>query len=423
MSILSFWLGDFARTHSAATSAVEMGAATGDTRSQALALSRLGALVILSDPGTGDPMLMRAAELARTAGDQVALCDALGSLAISYHFQDDPGAMRSPLEETLRVAEAIGYEDDIRWCLWCLAHTSFSAGDLASARAHGERALAIMPGQDQLSWYCAVEILSLLDASTGAADAARERAESNLEQSRQERLRLGTGVLIHALGVAALAAGDLDRAARWATSLYEHTPRSAYAAWHAQEILMAVALARDDSAQARIHVEKLLAAAQPLNNRRVQALAHLGLARAALLDGDDVQAESLAHDALKALMAGGWWPAVIDALDVVAEVALFTGQHERAVRLLAAAQQERTTLGLVAFPMLRERTERNLASAGAVLGDENLERARQDGSPALTCPRPSPTPSAAAASGRAPRTAGSASARSNVRWSSWPAGA
>ena len=101
--------------------------------------------------------------------------------------------MRSPLEETLRVAEAIGYEDDIRWCLWCLAHTAFSAGELASARAHAERALAMMPGQVQLSRYCAVEVLSLLDASMGAADAARERAEADLEQSRQEKLRLGPG--------------------------------------------------------------------------------------------------------------------------------------------------------------------------------------------------------------------------------------
>ncbi len=50
-----------------------------------------------------------------------------------------------------------------------------------------------------------------------------------------------------------------------------------------------------------------------------------------------------------------------------------------AYALIAAAQKERTTLGLVAFPMLRERTERNLASAGAALGDESLERALQDG--------------------------------------------
>jgi predicted ATPase/DNA-binding CsgD family transcriptional regulator len=375
LSILSFWLGDFARTQSSATMALRMGAAIGDTRSQAFALSRLGALVILGDPGAGDPMLMRAAELARTAGDQVALCDALGSLAISYFCQDDPGAMRSTLEETLAVAEAIGYEDDIRWCLWCLAHTAFSAGELVGARAHGERALAMMPGQDQLSRYCAVEILCLLDANAGAADAARDRAEADLEQSRQEKLRLGTGVLMHALGVAALAAGDLDRAEQWATSLYQQESEVRYLAWHAQEILVAVALAREDSSQAKIHVEQLLAAAEPLKNRRAQAVAQLGLARAVLLEGDDHRAESVTHDALKVLIDHGWRLAVIDALDILAEIARFRRQHERAVRLSAAVHKQRSILGLVAFPPARKRTERLLAAAGAALGDENLKDA------------------------------------------------
>jgi predicted ATPase/DNA-binding CsgD family transcriptional regulator len=379
LSLLSFWLGDFARTQSSATLALEMGAAIGDTRSQALALGQLGALVVLGDPGAGDPMLMRAAELARTAGDDVALCDSLTPLAISYFFQDDPGAMRGPLDEALGVAEATGFEDDIRWCLWCMAHTAFSSGDLACARAHGERALAMMPGQDQLSRYCAVEILCLVDASLGAADAARERAEADFDQSRQEGVRLGTAVLMHALGVAALAAGDLDRAGQWARSLYEQESEVCYLGWHAQEILVAVALARDDSVQAKIGVERLLTAAEPLRNRRAGALGHLGLARALLLEGDDERAESVTHDALKALMDNGWRPGVIDALDVVAEVAMFTGQHERAVRLIAAAQKERTTLGLAAFPMFKERTERNLASARAALGDESLDRALQDG--------------------------------------------
>jgi len=287
--------------------------------------------------------------------------------------------MRSPLTEALRVAEAIGFEDDIRWCLWCLAHTAFAAGDLAGARAHGERALAMMPGQDQLSRYCAVEILCLLDASMGVADAARERAEADFEQSRQERLRLGTGVLTHALAGAALAAGDLDRAEQWARSLYEQESEVRYLGWHAQEILVAVALTRDDGVAAKVAVERLLAAAEPLRNRRARAVGHLGLARALLLEGDDARAESVTHDALKVLMDNGWRPGVTDALDVVAEVALFRGQYERAVRLMAAARQERTTLGLVAFPALRERTERNLAAAGTALGDESLDRAVRDG--------------------------------------------
>jgi len=118
-----------------------MGAAIGDTRSQALALGQLGALVILSDPAAGDPMLMRAAELARTAGDDVALCDSLTPLAISYFFQGDPGAMRSPLSEALGVRK-LSASRRHPLVFVVLAHTAFSAGDLASARAHGERALA-----------------------------------------------------------------------------------------------------------------------------------------------------------------------------------------------------------------------------------------------------------------------------------------
>ena len=409
LSILSFWLGDFVGTQSSATAALEMGAALDDTRSQAFALSRLGALIILSDPGVGDPMLMRAAELARTAGDQIALCDALGSLAISYFCQDDPGAMKGPLAETLAVAEAIGYEDDIRWCLWCLAHTAFAAGELARARAraHGERALAMMPEQDQLSRYCAVEVLSLLDAHTGAADVARERAEADLEQSRQEKLRLGTGVLMHALGVAALAAGDLDQAEQWAAALYEGESEVCYLASHAQEILVAVALARDDSAQARIHVELLLAAAGPLQNRRAQAIARLGLARALLLDGEDQRAESLTQDTLQVLMDRGWRLVVIDALDILAEIALFRRQHERAVRLIAAAGRQRSSHGLVAFRPASKRIERHLADAGVALGDENLKKISRM-APGCPLRRLSPMRSGAAARAQAPRAGGPA---------------
>src|SRR5260370_3826458 len=103
----------------------------------------------------------------------------------------------------------------------------------------------MMTGQDPLSRYCTVEILCLLDANMGAADAARERAEADFEQSRQERLRLGTGGLMHALGVAALAAGDLDRAGQAARSLYEQESEGSYLGWHHQDMLVSVALARD----------------------------------------------------------------------------------------------------------------------------------------------------------------------------------
>ena len=78
-------------------------------------------------------------------------------------------------------------------------------------------------------------------------------------------------------------------------------------------------------------------------------------------------------------MDHGWRPGVIEALDVVAEIALFQRQHERAVRLSAAAHKQRSLLGLVAFPPDQKRTERNLALAGTALGDENLKKAFDEG--------------------------------------------
>ena len=137
LSRLSFWLGDFSRTQSAAAAALEMSAAVGDIRSQAVALTPLGSLIIMGDPTRGDAILIEATESARTAGDDVALCDALAALAISYFFQDDSDAMRTALAESLHVAEAIGHEDAIRWCLWCSAHNALAAGELARARGRG----------------------------------------------------------------------------------------------------------------------------------------------------------------------------------------------------------------------------------------------------------------------------------------------
>ncbi len=77
LSTLTFWRGDFARTAAAATEAIATAETVGDARAHSHALGRLGCMVMLSDPGTGDHMLHEAVELARQAADDVALADAL----------------------------------------------------------------------------------------------------------------------------------------------------------------------------------------------------------------------------------------------------------------------------------------------------------------------------------------------------------
>ena len=199
---------------------------------------------MLRDPAAGDPMLIESAQLARTAGDDVARCHASSNLTISYFFQDNRDAIQGPLDELLCVAETIGLQDNVRWYLWSSAQIDLSAGDLTGAQARGERSLAMMPGEDAFPRYCAIEVLSLVDALTGDPETARVRAEAELEASIEEGIRLGTAVLIHALGVAALAGGDFDEAHHWATTLIEREPEVRYLAWHAHDILVHVALAR-----------------------------------------------------------------------------------------------------------------------------------------------------------------------------------
>ena len=101
---------------------------------------------------------------------------------------------------------------------------------------------------------CAIEVLSVLDALGGNPPAARRRAEAELERAMQETGRLGYGVLVHAMAVAALAANDLPAAKAWAAKLYEQEEQGAgYLAWHAQEVLMRAALAEGDPEAARAH--------------------------------------------------------------------------------------------------------------------------------------------------------------------------
>ncbi len=174
-------------------------------------------------------------------------------------------------------------------------------------------------------------------------------------------------------------ARDPDQARHGAPTLIEREPEVPYLVWHAQDILVRVALAPGDVAPAQIHVDALLAAAESLRNQRANAVGHLGLARELILEGDVKQAESIAHDALKVLVDHGWRVEVIDALALLAEIAAFKGQHERATRLIASTEKERRCLGLVTFPAADDTMGGMLAAAAMALDKENLAKAQGDG--------------------------------------------
>ena len=109
-------------------------------------------------------------------------------------------------------------------------------------------------------------------------------------------------------------------------------------------------------------------------------------------------------------------PAVIDALDLLAEIALFQRQYERALRLSAATRMQRRVLGLVAFPPPGSEPSGTWPRPAPHWGRRNSTASSRDGA-GLSLATPSATRGAAAASMRAPPMGGAASARSNDRWS------
>jgi DNA-binding CsgD family transcriptional regulator len=173
--------------------------------------------------------------------------------------------------------------------------------------------------------------------------------------------------------------GDLDQGHREAATLIEREPELPYLVWHGQDILVRVALTRSDGTQSQFHVDALLAAAESLRDQRANAVGYLGRARALLLEGDVQQAESIAHDALKVFVDHGWRFEAIDTLSLLAEIAAFKGQHERATRLIASTEKERRLLGQLAFPTTDEAKGRMLAAAARALGEENLAKTLGDG--------------------------------------------
>ncbi len=283
-------------------------------------------------------------------------------------------------EQALAAAEPHGYDNDVRWCLWASAHGSLAAGDLAGARRLAERAHDVMTGEDPFGHYCAVEVLSIMDALSGDPVSARRRAEAELVSSRQQKVRLGLGALMHALGVAALAADDLPTARRWADALYAQEKTGAgYLAWHAQEVLMCAALAAGEPDVARAHSEALTAHAQRLGNRRALAIAQRGLARVLLMEHDDPGAERLAHSALAEFVEHGWRLEAVATLDLLAAIAARTGRAEQAARLFAAAHVQRAALGVVRVPPEPSFWETHRQAAEAALGPEAYDDARIEG--------------------------------------------
>lgn len=140
-----------------------------------------------------------------------------------------------------------------------------------------------------------------------------------------------------------------------------------------------VALAAGSVAAARSGLRHALELAEANHYLWPRASALLGLARLARREGDDEQANALAHAAVEAFTEAEDPIGVARALEVVAAIAATAEADEEAIRLFGAADGLHTDAGAVRFAVESAEWEPDLAAASGRLGPDRFEAAWAEG--------------------------------------------
>jgi predicted ATPase/DNA-binding SARP family transcriptional activator len=347
----AIWAGDSDAAEAQATEALTLAEEVGDAGTAARARCELGTALLYPNPRAARVELARAAEQARTAGDDWALVTATQRIAFAYLCQGEHAQATRANDEVAGLAERLGDPFLVarRW-LWP-AWMAQLDGRFAEARDAIERVRAAVEAiGDPVMEALADVFLAFVDARQGEPEHALKRLERQLERT----VKLGTGIvmpwLLIDIAFAELAAGRAEQArgrleglvplvegrwsfmTSWALCLLAEARR-----------LLADAAAEATALEARVSGEQL-------GNRLVATWAQLTLGRLAAACGDWMVAQQHALAHLDACAEGGHASYAPGCLDALAEVAAGLHVHEDAVRLFAAAERARAEIGAVRIP-------------------------------------------------------------------------
>ncbi len=265
---------------------------------------------------------------ANTAGiARSLLC--LGSL--TYEQGDYPVA-RGLYEESLALAQQLGDERGIATSLANLGNVAFTQGDYALAHTQLNESLAVFRRlSDTTRIAHLLVLLGSLAYGQGDYDAARGLYEESLALGRQMGDQRGIATSIRNLGSVASVQGDYAGA----RGLYEES----------------VMLLRQ------------------MGDQRGVSHSLRSLGSVAALQGDYVTAWGWVKESLMLGRQLGNQPEIADGLEATAEIAQGQDQAQRAVQLLGAADALRGQSNAPLSPSDRQRVDKHLSAAHALLGD------------------------------------------------------
>ncbi|HEY2194291.1 MAG TPA: LuxR C-terminal-related transcriptional regulator [Actinomycetospora sp.] len=379
------YAGDLVGGLGLAAALAEDAGATDDVRARALIL--LGMAQAFDDPAAAAPAVEAAVELARGAGDRWGEVEALQVLAYTHLWRGDHAAAVACADAALPALGELGHHQLRAWDAAIRAEDSRLRGDVDATRHHGRAGwtLAVTVGEPVSATGALAPVVRMLCRTGDHAEGARltTRHAAFLD----EHPGLGTTEILElcrahtAVWSSPATAGDLltalvGGAEQGGLSLVaaEAGALAAVAALAAGDPVRALAAA--DRARTRARTAGALDVSLAAGLARCVAL-HRATGEAGVVGevgAGDVLAE--AHDVLAAAHTAGYAPLVVDALDVVAALALDAGRVKDAARLHAAAAHARDRRGYVPSPLTRPLVD---AVGRVVLADDGLARSRAEG--------------------------------------------
>lgn len=366
-AILAAWVG-FPVELSRAQEALAVARDIADPALITKALIACGMIAIYV-PGTAEPYLTEAVELARAADDQWSLCEIYSYQGVAALMAGEARLAIQATERGHQLADAIGDKFFSQNCRAWQSVAMFLHGN----PARGIEISESVTREAETAGDPIMTVFGYVTLGQALAYYGQPKASRTAAQAAQEVADAMGGYFADAMyavfASAALAAGDAAAARTAAEMAYRQSNPMRELFTKCITPMAEALFACGDLDAARRAADETLAVVPGC----FRILALLARANIAMAQGQAEQAERDAHEALTVAANTQAFIRVDDTLECLACLAAAEGNDAYAVRLFGAADTQRRRIGHPRFPMYQADYDTAVASAREALPPEDFD--------------------------------------------------
>ena len=325
-----------------------------------------------------EELAIEGVDRARRSGDTVPLCTALYLLGLACWHR--PAISLPAFEECVDLATRTASTNIARTATTTMAHLMVYRGDLDEALALARQVEQDgREANDRLATTGALVVRAVASAYAGDVNAALVTCHEALRFADDLGMADCKIEARTASGIAHLAAADLASARAAFATACDAAGGVASALFYFVGGWADAELAGGDVDRARARLDDWLATNGVADLRWAMGWALAARSRVAVVDGELRRADDLAHEALAIRVEFGDKPGVADTLELLAWIAAEHQSCQEAVRLSAAAEGVRATIGCRRLGVYDHWSEATTARCKAALEGEEFSRAWSEG--------------------------------------------